>query len=381
VKPGPRWIPVTAGVALVLSSLALLAAVLWWGGGGDASADEPVASTGAVETTVPPPTTAPPTTPAARDPVLGSGQPVVLAFGGDVHFEGSIRAKLAADPASVFAGVAPVFAEADLSMVNLETAITERGTPGPKEYTFRAPVSAFEAPRAGHADVVTMATTPGVDYGPEGLADTLAARDATGFPVVGLGRDAAEAYAPWRTEIKGQRVAVFGASEVIDNFARESWRATDTQAGMASAYPEAVDLLLEQVRAARADSDTIVVYLHFGRELEPCPNDRQKALVQRLTEAGADLVVGSHAHRLQGGGRHGEAFADYGLGNFVFYNDTGAAAQTGVLLVTATGRRVDGYEWRPARVRGGVPVLLQGPEADQAVAEWDALRGCTDLTP
>jgi poly-gamma-glutamate synthesis protein (capsule biosynthesis protein) len=270
------------------------------------------------------------------------------------------------------------FAESGSGMTR---SITERGTPGPKEYTFRAPVSAFEALRAGHVDVVTMANNHGVDYGPEGLADTLAARDATGFPVVGLGRDAAEAYAPWRTEIKGQRVAVFGASEVIDNFARESWRATDTQAGMASAYPEAVDLLLEQVRAARADSDTIVVYLHFGRELESCPNDRQKALVQRLTEAGADLVVGSHAHRLQGGGRYGEAFADYGLGNFVFYNDTGAAAQTGVLLVTATGRRVDGYEWRPARVRGGVPVLLQGPEADQAVAEWDALRGCTDLTP
>src|SRR5690606_21586995 len=154
--------------------------------------------------------------------------------------------------------------------------------------------------------------------------------------MVGIGRNATEAYAPWRTEINGQRIAVFGASEVIDNFARELWRATDTQAGMASAYPEALDLLLAQVEAARADSDTIVVYLHYGRELETCPNDRQKALVQKLTAAGADLVVGSHAHRLQGGGRYGEAFADYGLGNFVFYNDSGAAAQTGVLLVTAT---------------------------------------------
>jgi poly-gamma-glutamate synthesis protein (capsule biosynthesis protein) len=375
-------VPVTAGVVLVLVALGLLGGLLWWGGDeGDAAeerADEPSPSTAATA----PSTTGPTTTAApARDPVVGNGQPVVFAFGGDVHFEGMIEAKLAADPASVFAGVAPVFAEADVAMVNLETAITERGAPAPKEYTFRAPISAFDALRAGNVDVVTMANNHGIDFGPEGLDDSLAARDATGFPVVGLGRNATEAYAPWRTEVNGQRIAVFGASEVIDNFARESWRATDTQAGMASAYPEAIDLLLAQVQAARADSDTIVVYLHYGRELETCPNDRQKVLVQRLTEAGADLVVGSHAHRLQGGGRYGDAFADYGLGNFVFYNDSGAAAQTGVLVVTATGRRIDGYQWHPARVRGGVPVLLEGAEADQAIADWDALRACTDLTP
>lgn len=378
MKPGPRWIPVTAGVALVVASLGLMVTLLSWGGGADPPAEAAVVAT-SVTSTPPPTTTEPPTT--VRDPVLGSGEAVVLAFGGDVHFEGAIRSKLAADPTSVFAGVAPVFAEADLSMVNLETAITERGSPAPKEYTFRAPVSAFDALRAGHVDVVTMANNHGIDFGPEGLDDSLAAGDAAWFPVVGLGRNAAEAYAPWRTEINGQRVAVFGASEVIDNFAREAWRATDAQAGMASAYPEAIDLLVDQVRAARADSDTVIVYLHYGRELETCPNDRQKVLVQRLTEAGADIVVGSHAHRLQGGGRYGAAFADYGLGNFVFYNDAGAAAQTGVLLVTATGRRIDGYEWRPAKVRGGVPVLLDGPEADQALAAWNTLRNCTDLTP
>lgn len=380
MKPGPRWIPVTAGLALVAVALGLVG-VLLAGGAGDESAVVAAAEPSTVAPTSTPPPTETTTTVAARDPVLGSGQQVVMAFGGDVHFEGAIGAKLAADPASVFAGVASVFAEADVSMVNLETAITGRGTPAPKEYTFRAPVSAFDALRAGNVDVVTMANNHGIDFGPEGLEDSLFARYVAGFPVVGLGRDAAEAYAPWRTEVNGQRVAVFGASEVIDNFARESWRATDTQAGMASAYPEAIDLLVDQVRTARTDSDTIIVYLHYGRELETCPNDRQKVLVQRLTEAGADIVVGSHAHRLQGGGRYGEAFADYGLGNFVFYNDSGAAAETGVLLVTATGRRIDGYEWRPARVRGGVPVLLEGAEADQALAAWNALRGCTDLTP
>jgi poly-gamma-glutamate synthesis protein (capsule biosynthesis protein) len=377
---------IAIGAALLVVAVALLVgAVVAAGDDTDQTAEkvETDTATSATReaTTTAPTTTLPTTTVPPRHPILGNGQAVTLAFGGDVHFEGMIRPRLAHDPASVFASVAPAFEAADLSMVNLETAITERGTPAHKDYTFRTSLAALDALRLGHVDVVTMANNHGIDFGPEGLEDTLLARETSGFPIVGIGRNAAEAYAPWRTEINGQRLAVFGASEVIDNFARELWRATDVQAGMASAYPEAIDTLLQQVQAARADSDTIIVYLHYGRELETCPNDRQKSLVQRLTEAGADIVVGSHAHRLQGAGRHGQAFADYGLGNFVFYNDSGAAADTGVLVLTVTGRRTDRYQWVPARVRGGVPVLLEGPAADQAVASWNALRDCTGLTP
>ena len=64
-------------------------------------------------------------------------------------------------------------------MVNLETAITEGGSPVGKEYNFRAPAQAFEALRVAGVDVVTIANNHGVDYGPDGLADTLAAKAAT----------------------------------------------------------------------------------------------------------------------------------------------------------------------------------------------------------
>jgi poly-gamma-glutamate synthesis protein (capsule biosynthesis protein) len=77
----------------------------------------------------------------------------------------------------------------------------------------------------------------------------------------------------------------------------------------------------------------------------------------------------------------GKALVSYGLGNFVWYSSSELSKQTGVLLVTVTGRRVDGYRWAPARILDGVPRPLTGPERRRAVADWRARRGCADLRP
>jgi poly-gamma-glutamate synthesis protein (capsule biosynthesis protein) len=137
--------------------------------------------------------------------------------------------------------------------------------------------------------------------------------------------------------------------------------------------------LVQQVVRVRRTSDTVVVYLHWGQELESCPLERQVTLAKRLVKAGADIIVGSHAHILLGGGMLGRAFVDYGLGNFVFYTGGGIAAQTGVVEVTATGRRIDGYRFVPATISGGRPVPVTGSERASRIAEWNALRGCTGL--
>src|SRR4029453_1863343 len=92
-----------------------------------------------------------------------TGQPVTLAFGGDVHFEGAIAARLAANPATTFGPIAGVLPRADLAVVNLETAITQRGTPAPKDFTFRAPPPALTALKEAGVDVATMANNHGLD--------------------------------------------------------------------------------------------------------------------------------------------------------------------------------------------------------------------------
>ena len=128
-------------------------------------------------------------------------------------------------------------------------------------------------------------------------------------------------------------------------------------------------------------SDTVVVYLHWGVEGTTCPSAEQRQLARTLVLAGADVVVGSHTHRLLGGGRLGGALVDYGLGNLAFYSSGGPGTQTGVLTVTVTGRHVDRYSWTPAVINGGTPQPLAADATAPAVADWSARRSCTDLTP
>jgi poly-gamma-glutamate synthesis protein (capsule biosynthesis protein) len=324
--------------------------------------------------------TAPPTTTTTRGR-RGSGQPVTFAFGGDVHFEGSLRSKLAANAAGMLGPIAPELQAADVAMVNLETAITERGSPEPKQYNFRAPATAFTALQAAGVDVATIANNHSIDYGADGLADTLGAKAGAPVGVVGIGANATEAYAPWTQEIKGQRIAVFGVSDVIEDALIPSWTATETQGGIASSKGADQLRLVAAIQAARPNADTVVVYLHWGAEGTTCPTPRQQELAQALVDAGADIVVGSHAHRVLTAGRLGAALVDYGLGNFVFYNESGLSGVTGVLTVTATGRDIDAYAWKPARIRGGVPQLLDPSSAAQDIAGFDSRRSCTNLTP
>jgi len=304
---------------------------------------------------------------------------VVLAFGGDVHFEGHLGTRLAADPETALAPLAPLLAGADVVMVNLETAVGVSGTPEKKQYVFRAPPAAFRALRAAHVDVVTMANNHGMDYGATTLEESLRAAEAESVVVVGAGRNAHAAYSPFLVERNGERIAILGATQVLDGELEQSWTATDAKSGLASAKHDALRLLLAAVRSAHAHTDIVVVYLHWGRELVACPTADQRGLMRALVAAGADVIVGSHAHLLLGRGYFGRAFVDYGLGNFAFYAGSFVTRRTGVLLVTVRGRDVVSTAWRPAMIYAGVPSAV--PDAELAAAEdaADRLRACTDL--
>jgi len=309
-------------------------------------------------------------------------RPFTVAFGGDVHFQDGLRDRLA-HPGSALGPMAARLRAADLAMVNLETAVTTRGTPVPgKRYTFRAPKTAFRALSGAGVDVATMANNHAVDYGSVGLRDSLAAIRTSRFPTVGIGRNAARAYRPWRTTVKGNRVAVLGATQVIDDNLVTAWTATARHPGLASA--KKVGRMVRAVKAARKGSDVVIVYLHWGEEYRPCPLARQKSLARRLAAAGADIIVGGHAHRPLGAGRLGNAYVDYGFGNFVFSLKHGLdhgpqSHRSGVLTLQVTGRKVTRSTWSPAVIKNGIPRPLTGKAASTAVTRWEALRKCTGL--
>lgn len=330
-------------------------------------------------TTTSPTLTTPTTTIPAVDAV-GSGQPITIAFAGDTNFEGVLRNRLDADPVTAVGPFADALRGADLTIGNFETAIAEGGMRAEKQFAFRAPPRAVDALRLAGFDAVSMANNHGLDYGTDGLAETLAVKRAQPDDfLIGIGGEEDEAFTPFTAEIKGQRVSVIAVTQVLDSSLIQSWTATPTQGGLASA--KRVDRLVEEVQAARAESDTVVVFLHWGIEKDTCPTGDQQSLAATLVEAGADVVVGGHAHRLQGGGRLGDAVVNYGLGNFLFEAKSTEAARTGVFEVTVTGRRVDSYRWIPGRISGSVPQPLSGEDADAELAYWQSLQGCAGLSP
>jgi poly-gamma-glutamate synthesis protein (capsule biosynthesis protein) len=317
---------------------------------------------------------------------------VRFAFGGDVHFpnqfdtEGGavytgvpvLAEQVKSDPTRVLAPIAPVLSGADLAMVNLETAITERGEPvAGKNFHFRSPAESFAALKAAGVHVVNMANNHALDYGPIGMEDTFDAIAASKLPVVGIGQNASEAYRPYRTVIKGQRIAIFGALDWLEPALIRQWTATDTQPGLAFSIDRA--RLLAEVAAIRPDVDTLVAFLHWGVEETHCASPEQHGLASALLAAGADIVVGSHAHRVFGAGRVGTSLVAYGLGNFVYWREDGESGRSGVLLVEATGREVDSFSWVPARIRRGIPVPETGSAAAVDLAEWQHRRNCSGL--
>lgn len=316
---------------------------------------------------------------------------ITLAFAGDVHFERQVRGLLK-QPDSQWQVKLPEMRNADFAMLNLETALGTAGRPAPKNFTFQAPGVALDKLGAAGVDAITMANNHAVDYGRAGLEDTLSIIAASPMPVVGLGNEASEAFAPHRVNIKGVNTAVLASSQVLE-WTMDNWAASDSRAGIAT--DKDPQRLRAAVRAAAADSDLVVVFMHWGTEGGSCPNERQMERVRQLTEDGADIIVGAHAHRLQANGWHERAFVGYGLGNFIWYNTAAESRRSGVLTVTvdanaakARGEHgtpseqplVTAFEWTPKRIAAdGEPMSVTGAARQDVTAAMDRALACSDL--
>jgi poly-gamma-glutamate capsule biosynthesis protein CapA/YwtB (metallophosphatase superfamily) len=320
----------------------------------------------------------------ARHP--GRTEVVTLAFAGDMHFELQL-AGLLEQPEGALGPITRVLAGADLAMVNLETSISHRGAPEAKElevpgnrYYFRTSNAALDVLAAAGVDVATMANNHGADYGPLGLQDTLRARRHSPVHVVGIGANQRAAFRPYRVSIRDSRFAFFGADASFREGASSVWAAGPETAGLAAAHAPRPRLLLDAVHKASSQGDVVVVYLHWGEELRACPTTKQRITAEALAEAGADIVVGSHAHVLLGSGWLGHTYVDYGLGNYLWYHNH--EPESGVLQLRVRDGKVIGDDFAAARIgTDGRPVPLVGGARATAVADWRGLRTCTGLAP
>jgi poly-gamma-glutamate capsule biosynthesis protein CapA/YwtB (metallophosphatase superfamily) len=242
---------------------------------------------------------------------------VSLLFAGDIYLSDHVLN--AYDRGGGIGGVldegfCQVIEQADIFMANQEFPFSSRGTPETdKQFTFRLPEEKVSILQEIGPDIVALANNHALDYGAEALADTIRVLDEAGILHAGAGENLDEAKELKTIEVGGRTFGFLAASRV---FPKGYWAAGPDHPGMLTAYDSAV--LLEEIQRAKESCDFLTVYVHWGIERNTEPESYQRTLGQQYIDAGADLVIGSHPHVLQGIEYYKGKPIVYSLGNFVF---------------------------------------------------------------
>jgi poly-gamma-glutamate synthesis protein (capsule biosynthesis protein) len=184
---------------------------------------------------------------------------------------------------------------------------------------------------------------------------------------VGAGENADAASAPVIITVNQTSVAFLAYVDVpveVRGFDARSWTATQNQPGLTWADLEQMEA---DITSLRPLVDIVVVMLHSGYEYVVQPSTPQVRDAHTAVDAGADLVLGHHAHVLQGIEFYNQGVIVYGLGNFVF--DDGDIPQTALLNVWLDSDGVRELELVPIMItEDGRPRLATDSEADDILA-------------
>jgi poly-gamma-glutamate synthesis protein (capsule biosynthesis protein) len=302
---------------------------------------------------------------------------------GDVVVSGWPRRPVA-DPGGPGDSAFGLLRGGDLTIGNLDVPLTSSGQPAEKLVAMRAPVSGAREIAAFGFDLMSLATNHALDYGAEGMRDTVRALDAAGVRHAGFGESAAEAARPRVVTAGGQSLAFFsfcsalplgfnatadragiGAIRVRQSFEFDSTFLDETPGTPpfvhSSAHEPDVRAAEARIGAAKRDNDFVAVALHWGVPFCYLPEAQgplaryQRPLAQRLVDAGADLVIGHHPHCLHPVEFYGRGLILYSTGNFVFDWCDGWRPDSMVA-------KEDGHLAAPYR-----PALMRGPWFESAV--------------
>lgn len=255
---------------------------------------------------------------AGEKKTTSKSKKVCLAFAGDIYLSDFVLQAYQKEGNQISGvlddGFREKIAEADLFVANEEFPFSDRGTAAKdKQFTFRLPTEKVSMFQELGLDLVTLANNHALDFGKDALLDTCETLDKADIRYVGAGKNLEEASSPVILEVNGLKLAFLGTTRVMPEY---SWAAQKDSAGMFETYnPEA---LLKKIREVRAVSDYVIVYVHWGVERETTPKDYQRTMGKQYIDAGADLVIGSHPHVLQGIEYYQGKPIVYSLGNFIF---------------------------------------------------------------
>ena len=209
--------------------------------------------------------------------------------------------------------------EADISMINHEYPASTRGAAlEGKYYTFRASPEREIILQQMGIDIVSLANNHIYDFGADAFYDTLDALGQAEIPYVGAGADMEEASRPVYFVTGGIKIGFVSANR-SEKFIFTP-EAGENSPGVVRMYDTA--MMNNIIREAREQCDFLIAYVHWGTEDSKYYEAYQTAIAQEFFASGADTVIGSHPHVLQGIGYVDGKPVVYSLGDFWFNGET-----------------------------------------------------------
>ncbi len=272
------------------------------------------------------------------------------------------------DYGAMFDGVRDAIEAADVAVVPLESALTGLSEPTSCVETFLLQGSPRSIDAAADAGVDVMLTIGNhmLDCwedcsGAGALLDTLARLEEAGIAAAGAGENLGDARTPAVFRVHTEQGFVRFAFLGYDGIA--PWYAANQHSpGVAPIEAESVR---EDVRAALAIADHVVVGFSWGVEYTSDPTEFQRELGAIAIESGATLVIGSHPHWVQAVEHFDDALVTYSFGNFIFDQDWSVETTQGMIMELGFALdRLIGYRIRPIVIRGdgGEPHWIYRPE-------------------
>lgn len=306
---------------------------------------------------------------------------VTIAFAGDILFDANyaVMASLLQNGGEIQNGISPDVIElmrnADIMMVNNEFAYSDAGAPLPeKQFTFRAKPSTVSYLQDMGVDIVSLANNHTYDYGEQALLDTLQTLKGAGIPYVGAGVNEKEAMSPVYFIINDIKIAFLSATQIerLDN--PDTKAATEVSPGVFRCWNG--EKLIQKVTEAKAESDFVIVYVHWGTENQEETDWAQNKQAPELVAAGADLIIGDHPHILQKIEVIDGVPVIYSLGNFWFNS---REIDTGMVKIVLTKEGLQSYQFIPCLQSHCRTALLTGAEKERVLAKMRAMSAGVEI--
>lgn len=215
--------------------------------------------------------------------------------------------------------VVDIMKSVDVMVANNEFTVSNRGSKMPnKYYTFRAKPERLKIYEEMGVDLVTLANNHIYDYGKDAFLDALTHFDEYSLPYIGAGKNLDEARKPYYFIINGYKVGFVNATRAEKYILTPG--ATDSSPGVFRCYDPTN--FVETIKEVKKNSDYVIALVHWGREDSTVLENVQIETSKLYIDAGADVIVGSHAHILQGIDFYNGKAIIYNLGDFIFNHET-----------------------------------------------------------